>query len=232
MQLTAITSIYNAEKFLTGFLENVLAQTCLNDMEVLLLDACSTDATPEIISKYPHPNLKYTKLSSRLPVTETMNLAVDLATADILTFWNVDDRRNNHSLARQIQYMKNNPECDVCYGHVAWSFIANQTFEENDLRRIYPCFDVSLDTLMTNNSPNCFPLWRKRLHEELGKFDTSFGTASDYEFWMRCCSNNKRFDKIFDVVGSYYYNPEGLSTRTDSTNFKESEEIRRKYGKK
>ena len=82
---------------------------------------------------------------------------------------------------------------------------------------------------MINNSPNCLPLWRKKLHKELGYFDTSFNTASDYEFWMRCAANKKRFDKFYGIVGSYYYNPNGLSTNSNSSNAIESELIKSKY---
>jgi len=228
-QASIITSIYNGEKFLRGFLDNVLSQTCINSIEVLLLDACSTDSTPDIIKEYNHPSLKYHKLESRLPITDTMNYAIDLSSTDILSFWNVDDRRDNTSLDLQIEYLNNNLNCDICYGYVAWSFIENQTFEENDLSQIYPCLDVSIESLMINNSPNCLPLWRKKLHKELGYFDTDFGTASDYEFWMRCASNNKKFGKFYRIVGSYYYNPEGLSTNSNSSNASESELIKSKY---
>jgi glycosyltransferase involved in cell wall biosynthesis len=228
-QASIITSIYNGEKFLHGFLNNVISQNCIDSIEVLLLDACSTDSTEQIIKQYNHPSLIYHKLESRLPITDTMNRAIDLANTEILTFWNIDDRRNNTSLDLQIKYLNNNLDCDVCYGYVAWSFIENQTFEENDLSQIYPCYDVSIESLMINNSPNCLPLWRKKLHKELGYFDTSFNTASDYEFWMRCAANKKRFDKFYGIVGSYYYNPNGLSTNSNSSNAIESELIKSKY---
>lgn len=226
-----ITSVYNGEKFLVGFFENVLRQSCIDDVEIVILDACSNDSSSEIISNFSHPSIKYTLLGERLPVTETMNLAIDKAESEILTFWNVDDRRNSSSLERQIQYMNTNPDCDISYGRVAWSFIENQTFEENSLTEIYPSSPATKESLLINNSPNCLPLWRKSLHDELGYFNTEYGTASDYEFWMRCLTHNKRFDQFFEVVGSYYYNPQGLSTCANSKNAQESHAIREKYVK-
>jgi len=42
---SVIVSIYNGENFLHGFLQNVLQQTILNEIEVLLLDAQSSDSS-------------------------------------------------------------------------------------------------------------------------------------------------------------------------------------------
>lgn len=224
-----ITSIYNGEKFLNGFLQNVVSQTFIDNIEVLLLDANSTDFSKDIIAQYDHPSLNYIKLDKKYSIYETWNIGVKLSKSQILSNWNIDDRRKNNSLETQTLYMENNPSCDVCYGYVAWSFNQNETFDENSLLDIYPCFDVSLESMLRNNSPHCMPFWRKTLHDKFGLFDLTYPTASDFEFWMRCLLNGARFDKIHDIVGSYYYNPNGLSTNSQSSNMDEGTEIKQKY---
>jgi hypothetical protein len=62
------------------------------------------------------------------------------------------------------------------------------------------------------NSPHNAPMWRKSLHDDIGFFDTSFNSAADWEFWLRCIFNRKRFFKLNRPHVGYYYNPEGLST--------------------
>lgn len=224
-----ITSIYNGEKFLEGFLQNVISQTFLDKIELLLLDANSSDESEQIIKKYKHPSLKYTKLDKKYSIYETWNIGVKLANSEILSNWNIDDRRKNNSIETQTVYMENNLSCDVCYGYVAWSFKENETFDQNSLDKIYPCFDVSLETMLRNNSPHCMPFWRKNLHDKFGFFDTKYPTAADFDFWMKCLYNGSRFDKIYDIVGSYYYNPSGLSTSSQSSNIAEGSEIKQKY---
>jgi hypothetical protein len=73
------------------------------------------------------------------------------------------------------------------------------------------------------------PLWKKNLNQKFGYFDVSYPTASDYEFWFRCLEGGARFDKFYEVVGSYYYNPNGLSTNNSSSNSSESSIIKAKY---
>jgi hypothetical protein len=125
--------------------------------------------------------------------------------------------------------MELNPNCDICYGHIAWSFKENEKFEENNLTNLYPCYDVNFATMMENNSPHCMPLWRKNLHNKFGKFDVTYETAADFDFWMRCLEAGCKFEKMYEVVGLYYYNPNGLSTSMKSTNMQEGSIIKNKF---
>jgi glycosyltransferase involved in cell wall biosynthesis len=228
-RLSVIVSIYNGEKFLNQFLENVLEQTCISDIEVLLLDAQSTDSTKEIIQKFKHDSLKYHYLDKKYSIYETWNIGVELSNSKLLSNWNIDDRRKKNSLETQISFMENNSSCDVCYGHVAWSFKENEKFEENLLINLYPCHDVSFETMMENNSPHCMPVWKKDLHKKFGLFDTQYATAADFDFWMKCIEGKVNFQKLYDIVGLYYYNPNGLSTHMKSTNMQEGATIKEKY---
>ncbi len=230
-KLSVICSIYNGEKFLHGFLENVLEQDNLNDFEFLLLDANSNDSTEEIIKKYKHPSLIYKKIDSRISVTETMNLGCKLASSDILTIWNIDDRRNINSLSKMTSFIKNNNHIDILYGYVAVSNIANEKFIENDLFNIYPCYQCSFDLMMTHNSPHCMPMWRKSLHNRFGYFNTEYSICSDYEFWLRCLVGGANFEKFYEIIGLYYYNPHGLSTNSQTKGFEEVAKIREIYSK-
>ena len=226
---TVICSIYNGEKFLHQFLQNILNQNCIDEIEILLLDADSTDSTSNIINEYQHNSIIYKKLPERISVTDTLNAGINLSNSNILSIWNVDDRRSNFSLKKQIEYMENNILCDISYGYVAWSFKENESFEDNSLKDIYPCEIVTPESMMINNSPHCLPVWRKIIHTKFGYFDNNYPTASDFEFWLRCLSNGARFDKIYEIVGSYYYNPNGLSTNDQSSNQKEFQMIKEKY---
>ena len=228
-RISIIVSIYNGEKFLRGFLENVMEQTILEDAEILLLDAQSTDSTSKIISEFKHPSLVYGLLHEKKSIYETWNIGVDVARAPILTNWNIDDRRKFDSLEKQVSFMENNPSCDVSYGYTAWSFKPNERFEDANLHDLYPCYLVTAETMMENNSPHCMPVWRKSLHDRFGTFDTQYPTAADFDFWMRCLEGGARFEKFYETVGLYYYNPAGLSTHSQTSNRDEGAIIKQKY---
>ncbi len=227
-RVTAIVSIFNGEKFLRGFLENVLEQTILEDAEILLLDAQSTDSSAKIIGEFEHPNIRYILLDKKYSIYETWNIGVEMAGSNILSNWNIDDRRKFDSLEKQVIFMENNP-CDICYGYVAWSYKPNEKFEDANLHDLYPCYLVTAESMMENNSPHCMPVWRKSLHDRFGTFDTQYPTAADFDFWMRCLEGRARFEKLYETVGSYYYNPVGLSTHSQTSNRNEGAIIKEKF---
>ncbi len=228
-RLSVIVSLYNAEKFIHGFMDNVMEQDGLDHMQILLMDAQSADNTAKIIHSYNHPSLDYVMLRDKLSIYETWNRGVALANAPIVTNWNADDRRKFNSLQTQLSFMENNPEIDICYGHVAWSYKPNEKFDEANIYDLYPCYDVSAESMMENNSPHCMPMWRKSLHERFGLFDITYPTAADFDFWMRCLEGGAKFQKLYETVGLYYYNPNGLSTNSRSSNMIEGAKIKEKY---
>ena len=71
---SVITSIFNSELFIEGFMENLLEQEDLESFEVFLLNADSTDDTENLILKHSLPpnvfyqNLKIVNFFSRLPI--------------------------------------------------------------------------------------------------------------------------------------------------------------------
>ena len=49
---------------------------------------------------------------------------------------------------------------------------------------------------------------------EDGLFDPSFTISGDYEMWLRMSKKGREFFKVVEPVGSYYHNPEGVSTKS------------------
>ena len=65
--ISLIMSVYNGEDYLSEAIESVLNQT-FKSFELIIINDCSTDSTPEILSKYE-------KLDKRVKVyTNEVNL--------------------------------------------------------------------------------------------------------------------------------------------------------------
>lgn len=75
------------------------------------------------------------------------------------------------------------------------------------------------------------PTWKSSLHKEVGNFDTNYAIRSDFEFWVRCLTHNKRFDKLNFLMGNYYFNEEGVSLSDFEKVGMENESIIKKYYK-
>src|SRR4051812_11682707 len=88
---------------------------------------------------------------------------------------------------------------------------------------------VTAYNLLRYNSPHNAPMWRKQLHHELGDFDSSFESAGDYEFWLRCIAQGKTFFKLNTPHVVYYSNPGGISTKPDTKGVIESRRLLSQY---
>jgi len=234
--VSAIASLYKGGKFIEQFMDNITSQTCFDDYcELVIIDADSPENEAETIERYckRHKNIVYRRMDYRIGIYDAWNVGVKLSKGEYLTNTNLDDIRRGDSFELQAGVLDNLPFVDVVYQDFLYTFDPRLPVEEI-VRFGYKSHlpVVSPINMMDFNSPHNAPMWRKRLHDELGYFDTSFQSAGDYEFWLRCLAAGKVFYKTNDPHVVYYQNPEGLSTRPDSRGVEESKRIHRTYGRR
>ena len=221
-------SFYKGEKFIEGYLEDVLKQTIFNDVEFVFLDCDSPENEKEyilpLIKKYD--NILYHKLEKDPGLYQAWNIAIKLCSSPIIGNWNIDDRKSINSIDILLKRFDKKPSLDVCYGITYVSRIANEKYEDNEYDLVYPCAQHSLINLLNNNSPHCMPLWKKSLHDRFGYFDESYISAADGEFWLRCAFGGAKLELVNHPVGLYYENPTGRSTNPEHLH-KCLEEVRR-----
>lgn len=232
-RVTIITSIFQSSKFLFDFLLDVKRQSIFIDSEVLLLDANKDDSIEdyEIIKPFLDiKNFKYLRIGEK-SIYETWNMGIELSNSEIISNWNTDDRRSRCSLERQVEFLEKNIEYDLCYGSCLITKKPNEIFEFSSSKEVFPTFDATLENHFHHNSPHCLPVWRKSVHKKFGLFDTSYKSAADYDMWFRLLKNQCKFKNLNELIGLYYYNPEGISTNLKNklSVLKEENEIRNKY---
>lgn len=234
--VTAIASLYRGGKFIDQFMDNITSQSCFRDYcELVIIDADSPENESEVIERYckQHKNIVYRRMNQRIGIYDAWNAGVKIARGEYLTNTNLDDLRRHDSLELQAAALDNLPFVDVVYQEFFYTFDPRVSIEE--ITRFGYKSNLPIVTaynLMDFNSPHNAPMWRKKLHEELGYFDVSYKSAGDYEFWMRCLAAKKVFYKINDPHIAYYQNPEGLSTRPDTRGVEEARRILKTYGRR
>ena len=238
-KISIITSVYKAEKHIEQLMKDVVRQTIFKDKcEWIILNANEDgDAEEEIIleylEKYPD-NIIYKRLDEDKGVYDTWNQAIEIATGEYITNINCDDRRAPDALEKQAKNLFVDQGVDLVYNdsyvvhsaNVQWEDIQPDTYRYN--------FDqFSREAMLRNNLPHNNPMWRRTLHDKHGLFETKYRSAGDWEFWLRCAFAGAKFEKIDQVLGVYYFNPEGVSTSKEGEASKKKEEfeIFKKYQK-
>jgi hypothetical protein len=232
--VSAIASMYKGRNYIEQFLENITSQSLFDKSELIIIDADSPEGEQQIIEKYQkvYSNIIYKRINYKLGIYDAWNEGIRLARGSYLTNTNLDDLRRQDSFQIQAAVLDRFSFFDVVYQDFFYSFNSEITFEqvaEYGFKSDLPI--VTANNLLCFNSPHNAPMWRAKLHEELGLFDTSFKSAGDYEFWMRSILHGKRFFKLNAPHISYFQNPTGISTSPDTKGVEEARRLMKKYAR-
>jgi glycosyltransferase involved in cell wall biosynthesis len=231
-QISLIASIFNGDKFLEKFIKNIVDLTNFENMELLIIDSNSTNPIRKKLLPYlkKHPNIKIVRLEETITIYEAWNMAIKLASGEYISNVNVDDQRLKSSVFDQARFLDLNLDVDIVYGNYVYSFAPNTPIKSALKMQIKTEFPpLTTHNLLEFNSPHCAPMWRNALHREIGYFDQSLKSAADWEFWLRCANNGKKFACLEDPIAIYYFNQNGISTNSNSLSISEQWKIRTKY---
>lgn len=235
-KVSSFCSFVNGEKFIKGYIENILEQSFFDNIEFIFLNCNSKEKEEDYIlpAANKYKNIKYFKLEKDPGLYASWNICIKkYCSAEMITNWNIDDRKNNQSIEILYKALEIDNELDLAYGYTYISNKANEKYTDNSFSQIYPCSNHSIKNLIQNNSPHCMPMWRKRIHERYGYFDETYKVASDSDMWIRCAINGGKIKMVNHPVGLYYHNPEGASTNPNKLkeSIEEVAKMRSKYTK-
>ncbi|GIO23426.1 glycosyltransferase [Oceanobacillus sp. J11TS1] len=172
-KVTVIIPVYNAEKTITVALESILSQSWTN-LEVLVVDDCSTDNTKKVVAEYVKKDqrvkLLQTEVNSGAYVAR--NIALKIATGEYVTINDGDDWSHPEKIKIQVEHLISHP-------HIIGNFSqqARVTEELKFYRRGKPGIYI-----FPNMSS--FMFRRQSVMKELGFWD-SVRFAGDSEFVKR-----------------------------------------------
>ena len=235
VRVSAIASLYKGGRYIDKFLSNICGQSLASDFELIIIDANSPDNEYEVVREYQKRfnNIRYERVNYRIGIYDAWNYGVEISRGDYLTNTNLDDLRRYDSFEIQADALDGLGFVDVVYQDFFYSFNPDLSFDEvaafgfkSDLPLVSP------NNILRFNSPHNAPMWRKRLHSEIGMFDTTLKSAGDHDMWCRCLLAGKVFFKINTPHVVYYQNPQGISTRPGTRGVDEGMGILRKYGRR
>lgn len=99
--ISVITPTYNRGYLIGRAIESVLAQT-FTDFELIIVDDCSSDETPEIVSAVADPRVSYVRLPENRGANFARAHAVRMAKGEYCAFLDSDDYWAPHKLETQL----------------------------------------------------------------------------------------------------------------------------------
>jgi glycosyltransferase involved in cell wall biosynthesis len=229
MDVTVLTSIYKSELYLKSFLQNLDSQIGIDSCELIFISTEASGFERKLLEEFTqvHPNAKLIYTKYPFGIYEAWNIGIEVSSSKYITNWNVDDQRSFDSIFHQFNFMEENQHVDIGYQDLFYVFSPNLSWEQiQNIGLKTRMASVSLPALMTGACPpHNGPIWRRELHDSVGLFDPQYRSAGDLDFWIRCALKDKKFLKMSKVHSSYFYNPEGMSTSSQSPGISEVSKI-------
>lgn len=212
--VSVITSLYNGDKYIKGFLDDLVRQTYFDSCQIIIVDANSPGDEYEVVRKYikNHKNIVYHRLASDPGIYGAWNYAINNSDSKYITNANLDDRRAPNQVQRLVEVLEQNADIDLAYSQCFITDVSNETFQNNSSGyKVYPTSEFCKEG-MVKCLPGCQPVWRRSMHTKAGLFNEAYKYAGDWEMWLRAVRMGSKFKMLDGVYGLYYNNPTGLST--------------------
>lgn len=188
--ITVIIPTYNRANTIRRAINSVLEQTYAN-IELIVVDDCSSDNTVEIVNAYRDNRIKLMIMETNSGANVARNRGIDVAKGDYIAFQDSDDEWMKDKLAIQLDYMKNNSK-EVCY----CSYLLHNNGEcrivpnNAEKKKIYE--ENVVDILRKRNVISTQTLlMHKNVIANIGMFDESLNRLQDYELVIRICQQFK-----------------------------------------
>lgn len=213
-KISILLPIYNVDKYLERSLKSILNQTMeLNDIEVIMVDDCSTDNSKNIMEKYSkkYPNFKslfHEKNSGGCAVPR--NTGFDVATGKYIMFLDPDDEYHEDM-------------CETLYNKIEEKQV---NIVRCNFEMVYPTFsrldyvyDKTIDEIEINCKTELPPykvsVWnaihKKSFLDENNIRFHDLKNAEDFLFTMTEFINNDKMIFLNHYHGYKYYSNEEVS---------------------
>ncbi len=179
--VSVVITTYNRSQLLPRAIES--AHQAGSDLEVIVVDDCSTDETPDVCASLK--GVHYVRLSSNKGLANARNVGIAESSSDFIAFLDDDDLRLPNSLEGQLRTIASDERFAFCYGP---TLIADSR-RQLPTGEIYPLEcprgDIYWELLENNFVPVPSVLARKSGLLELGCFNTQLNLIEDWDMWLR-----------------------------------------------
>ena len=174
-------SVHDGARWVGEAVASVLGQT-EGDLELIVIDDGSTDATPDVLAAVRDARLSVHR-QPRTGLTRALNRALGLAGADLVARLDADDVALPTRLGRQRAFLAAHPEIGLL------GTAAREVDEDGTpVREVRPpADDAALRRALIRANPfvHSSIMVRRALLARAGGYDESLAVAQDYDLWMR-----------------------------------------------
>lgn len=225
--VSVITPLYNAEKYIAQTIEGVISQTYKN-WEMIIVDDCSTDNSRNIVKNYQNKDnrIKLIKLEANFGgPARPRNIGIENAKGKYIAFLDADDVWLPHKLEKQIAYLEENSDIDICHtlANVIDENSKIQDFFDNQKTYDKLKYIISKDNLLfyTNNININSTLMRSDKEIKFEE-DKNLVALEDWKYWIDNQISGKKIALMSEILINYRVHQSSISNRGSDSGYRKA----------
>ena len=192
--ISIILPTYNGSRYLEKSIESCLCQSYRN-IELIVVDDCSTDDTPSIIEHYSRSDLRIKAVRNdvNMKLPSSLNKGFSLARGEYFT-WTSDDNLFGKDALQVLSDHIQAEGSDIVY--------SSYYFINESGGRLNKYAGIPEEIMFKCVVGACF-LYKRTVHEQLGGYDATRCGMEDMDFWLRAFTKFKA--RFIDHPDLYAY---------------------------
>jgi glycosyltransferase involved in cell wall biosynthesis len=193
VKVSIVLPTYNGSRYIRQSIDSCLNQTYRN-IELIVVDDCSTDNIAEIVKSYSDPRVRYVRNEKNQRLPQSLNIGFAQSQGEYVTWTSDDNIYAPEAIEKMLAFlMKHRHDFVFCDYYF---------FNDDDLN--HPTL-VQLPDKVAFHKINpvraCF-LYTRKVKDAVGDYDPAMELAEDYEYWIRV---SKKFKMHHYPKPLYYY---------------------------
>jgi len=206
-KVSFVIPCYKLAYLLPECINSILCQT-YEDFEILIMDDCSPDQTPEIAASFRDPRVKHVRNEKNLGHLRNYNKGIELSHGKYVWLISADDcLRRPYALERYVQVMEEHPEVGYVFspavrlqdgretGIVSWSIHGTQD-------AVFKGHSFLEKLILGNCVVAPAGMVRKECYDKVSVFPPDLSNAGDWYLW---CVFALHYDAAYLAEPLVYY---------------------------
>ena len=176
--VSVVLPTFNGSRYLAESIQSVIVQT-FQDWELIIVDDCSTDDTPQIIERFVQqdPRIRGIRHETNRKLPAALNTGFADARGEFFTWTSDDNVFKPQALEEMLDFLQTHDEATAVY--CDYTEIDESGAPAGKVRVDAP------EALAFRNCVGACFLYRASAAKILGEYDVSSFGAEDYDWWLR-----------------------------------------------
>jgi glycosyltransferase involved in cell wall biosynthesis len=204
IELTVFTPFYTDIRYFDECIASVLSQS-FRDFEYLMVNDGPAENAESIQRRFADPRIRIITTTKRLGLSGSRNAGLHEARGELIAFIDSDDFCEPGRLAKQIEFMRANPD-HVLVG--SWIRYIDENSRTTGYRR-YPESDeaIKAEIVVANSVAQPTVMARRQVLIDAGGYNEEYPCAEDYALWLRAARSGK-YHNLQEALVAYRIHPQ------------------------